>query len=127
MQFLSLYTAAAPAAGPPSEEQMAKMGQLMDEMTRAGVLKATGGIMSRQTGMKVTLKKGAFTVADGPVAESTLMPASGFALLEANSREELVNHIERFLSVAGDGTSEVIQIMTMPPEGAAQIQSRNSR
>lgn len=118
MQFLTLYTpAAAPIKGPPDPEHMAKMGRLMEDMFKAGVLVATGGIMSRNTGMKVTRRSGTVTVEDGPVTGSSLMPAAGYALLRANTREELVNHIRSFLEIAGDGTSEVIQVMDAPPEG----------
>jgi hypothetical protein len=94
---------------------MAKMMQLMEEMTRAGALVATGGILSRNTGMKVVRKSGSITVEDGPVAGSSLMPAAGYALMRADSREELVKHLKAFLEVAGDGSSEVIQVMDGPP------------
>jgi hypothetical protein len=116
MQFLTLYTAATPSSGPPSPEHMARMRQFTEDMMRAGVLKATGGILSRDTGIEVSLKKGAFTVAHGAVAGSSLMPASGFAILEASSRDELVKHIQAFLEIAGDGVSEVIEIMTAAPD-----------
>lgn len=116
MQFLTLYTAAAPAGGPPSPEHMAKMTQLVEDMSKAGVLKATGGILSRDTGMKVSLKNGAFTVEHGAVAGSSLMPAQGFALLEVPSRAALVENVKAFLAIAGDGVSEVIQVMSGPPE-----------
>ncbi len=115
MQFLTLYTPAVVSSGPPDAEHMAKMGKLMQDMMKAGVLIATGGVLSRNTGMKVKFRKGAFTVEDGPVAGSSLMPAAGYALLRAESREELANHIKEFLAVAGDGTSEVIQVMDAPP------------
>ncbi len=111
MLFLSLYTPAAAPSGPPDAEHMAKMGQLMEEMTKAGVLVTAGGILSRKTGMKVTRKNGTYTVEDGPVAGSSLMPAAGYALLRANSREELAKHIRAFLEIAGDGSSELIQVM----------------
>jgi hypothetical protein len=117
MQFLSLYTPAVPGSGPPSAEHMAKMGKLMEDMFKAGVLVATGGILSRQTGMKVTRRNGTFTVEHGPVAGSSLMPAGGYALLRASTREELVEHVEAFLQVAGDGTTELIQVMDAPPQG----------
>jgi hypothetical protein len=39
------------------------------------------------------------------------MPAAGYALLRANSREELAEHVRTFLDVAGDGTCEIIQVM----------------
>jgi hypothetical protein len=94
---------------------MAKMGKLMEDMHKAGVLVAAGGIMSRKTGMKVTRKNGKLAVEDGPVSGSSLMPAAGYALLRANSREELISHVEKFLEVAGDGSSEIIQVMDGPP------------
>jgi hypothetical protein len=111
MQFLSLYTPAKAPSGPPSAEHMAQMGKMMDEMMRAGVLVATGGILSRQTGLKVTSNNGSFTVEHGPVQGSSLMPAAGYALLRADSREQLVDHIKGFLKLAGDGTTEIIQVM----------------
>jgi hypothetical protein len=118
MQFLTLYTPAVAPSGPPSAEHMAQMMKLMEEMNRTGALVATGGILSRQTGMKVVRKNGSFTVEDGAVAGSSLMPAAGYALMRANSREELVKHVKAFLQVAGDGTSEIIQVMDGPPPQA---------
>ena len=115
MQFLSLYTPAVPSRGPPDPEHMAKMGQLMEEMFRSGALVATGGILSRNTGLKVTLRGGSFSVEDGPVSGSSLMPAAGYALLRASSREELVRNVKTFLQTAGEGTTEIIQVMDGPP------------
>jgi hypothetical protein len=46
------------------------------------------------------------------------MPAAGYALPRASTREELVKHVKAFLEVAGDGTSEVIQVMDGPPPKA---------
>jgi hypothetical protein len=86
MQFLSLYTPAVPASGPPDAQHMMRMGKLMEDMSRAGVLVATGGILSRNTGMKITRKNGSFSVDNGPVAGSSLMPAAGYALLRAGTR-----------------------------------------
>ena len=111
MQFLSLYTPAVPSSGPPSPEHMAQMGKLMDEMMKKGVLVTTGGILSRKTGMKVVRQNGQVTSADGPVTGSSLMPAAGYALMRAGSREELAGHIKTFLDIAGDGTCEIIQVM----------------
>ena len=110
MQFLSLYTPAVPPNGPPDPEHMAVMGKLIEEMFKTGNLVATGGILSRNTGMKITSRKGTFTAEHGPVAGSTLMPAAGYALLRAGTREELVGQVKRFLQLAGDGTCEIIQV-----------------
>jgi hypothetical protein len=111
MQFLSLYTPAVPSSGPPSPEHMAKMGQLMEDMMKKGILVTTGGILSRQTGMKVVRQNGQVTSENGPVTGSSLMPAAGYALMRANSREELAGHVKTFLDIAGDGTCEIIQVM----------------
>lgn len=116
MQFLTLYTPTVVSPGPPDTEHMAKMGKLMEEMFKAGVLVATGGIKSRSTGMKVACRNGAFTIEHGPVAGSSLMPAAGYALLRASSREELVGFMKRFLELAGDGVSEIIEVMEAPPK-----------
>jgi len=48
------------------------------------------------------------------VAGSSLMPAAGYALLRASSREQLVRHIEKFFELAGDGTCEIIEVMDQP-------------
>ena len=111
MQFLSLYTPATPPSGPPSQEHMAQMGKLMEEMMQKGVLVTTGGILSRNTGMKVVRKNGQTTSEYGPVAGSSLMPAAGYALMRADSPEELAGYVKTFLDVAGDGTCEIIQVM----------------
>jgi len=116
MQFLSLYTPAVPPKGPPDPEHMARMMKLIEEMTRSGALVATGGIMSRNTAMKITGQNGRFAVEDGPVAGSSLMPAAGFAILRCGSREELVGQLKEFLEIAGDGKCEIIQLMEGPPE-----------
>jgi hypothetical protein len=90
---------------------MAKMGKHMEDMMEAGVLVTTGGILSRQTGMKVVRKNGEVSAENGPVAGSSLMPAAGYALMRAASREELAKHVKTFLDIAGDGTCEIIQGM----------------
>lgn len=118
MLFLSLFTPAVTPSGPPSPEHMAEMGRLVETMSQAGVLVATGGIKSRSTGMKVALRQEQVTVEDGPVAGSSLMPAAGYALLRASSREELARHVQRFLQVVGGGTCEIIEVMEPVPQQA---------
>ncbi len=91
---------------------MAQMGKLMDDMIKKGVLVTTGGILSRQTGMKVVRQqRPGERRKTASVPGSSLMPAAGYALMRANSREELAEHVQAFLAVAGDGTCEIIQVM----------------
>ena len=115
MQFLSLFTPSTRPSGPPSAEHMAQMGALMEEMMKSGALVNTGGIMPRSTGMKIVKMNGSTKVEHGPVQGSSLMPAAGWALMRANTREELEANIKRFLEVAGDGTCEIIQVFDGPP------------
>jgi hypothetical protein len=119
MLFLSLFTPAVPPSGPPSAEHMAEMGRLIEAMSKAGVLVTTGGIKSRNTAMKIARRQGRVTVEDGPVAGSSLMPAAGYALLRASSREELAREVQKFLQIAGDGTCELIEVFDEAQEECA--------
>jgi hypothetical protein len=116
MQFLSLYTPAAAPSGPPSAEHMAKMGALMETMTKKGALIATGGLGRSDDAFKLTLKSGKLSAADGPFTD-VFAKASGWALMEANSREELTPLIRQFLDVAGDGECEIMPVFGGPPPG----------
>ena len=118
MLFLSLYTPATKPPGLPSPEHMAKMGVLIEKSMKNGTLVYTGALgKSGPGGAKVRLTKGDFAVTPGPFADSVLMGASGFALLRASSREEAIEMTKEFLEVAGDGESEILQVLEMPAEG----------
>ena len=123
MKFLGLYKPAAPEGTPPSQEHMAEMGRLIEEMTRAGVLLATEGCLPSSQGARVRHSGGKFTVTDGPFTESKELIA-GFALFEVKSKEEAIEWTKRFLKVAGEGESEIRQIFEggncTPESGAAE-------
>lgn len=106
MRFLCLYKKAQPEGVPPTPEEMAEMGQLIEEMSRAGVLLGTEGCQPSSNGARVRLSDGKFTVTDGPFTESKELVA-GFALIQAKSLEEAVELTRRFLKVAGDGETEI--------------------
>jgi hypothetical protein len=113
MRFLSIYK--TPETGlPPTAEMMAEMGKLCEEMAKAGSLLATEGCLPSVTGARIRLSSGKFTVTDGPFTESKELIA-GFALLQANSKEEAVELVKRFIKVAGDGEVELRQIFDAPP------------
>lgn len=110
MRFLSIYkTAERPDAGPPTPEEMATMGKLIEEMTARGVLIATEGCLPTALGARVRRSGANVTVTDGPFTESKEVVA-GFALLEANSRAHAIELTREFLALAGDGECEVRQI-----------------
>jgi hypothetical protein len=109
MRFLCLYKPAKKEGTPPTQQEIAAMGQLIDEMTKAGVLLATEGCLPSATGARVRLSDGSITVTDGPFTESKEI-IGGFALIQAKSKEEAVEWTKRFLRVAGDGESEIRQV-----------------
>ena len=109
MKFLGLYRPAAPEGTPPSQEMMEKMGKLIEEMTKAGVLLATEGCMPSAKGARVRYSGGKFTVTDGPFAETKELIA-GFALFQVNSKEEAIAWSQRFMEVAGEGENEIRQV-----------------
>src|SRR5213595_3379312 len=108
MKFLSIYKHAE-RTGPPSQEEMAKMGKLVKEGFKAGWLLATEGCLPSALGARVRNSSGKVTVTDGPFTEAKEL-VGGFAILRANSKEEVIQLTKDFLKVAGDGECEIRQI-----------------
>jgi hypothetical protein len=98
--------------GMPSQEHMAAMGRLIEEMTADGTLISTEPLTAREHCARVTLASGAFTVADEPER------AGGFAILQFPSKAAAIEGCKRFLEVAGDGTVEMRQILEFTPPPA---------
>ena len=115
MRFLSIYKAVESNV-PPTTEEMTAMGQLIEEMTSAGVLIATEGCLPSAKGARVRRAGEKISVTDGPFTEAKEMIA-GFALFEARSKEEAIELTKRFLAVAGDGECEIRQIATFEDFG----------
>jgi len=105
MRFLTIYKTVERDT-PPSPEETAAMGKLIEASMKAGVLIATEGCQPSAKGARVRLSNGKVTVTDGPFTESKELIA-GFAILEAKSKEEAIEHCKAFLDVAGDGESEI--------------------
>ena len=120
MRFLSIYKHAERTA-PPSQEEMAAMGKLVEEGFKAGWLLANEGCLPSKLGARVRSSGGKLTVTDGPFTESKEI-VGGFALLKVNSKEEALELTRKFLQVAGDGECELRQIYeadTCAPAAAA--------
>jgi hypothetical protein len=108
MKFLSIYKTAE-RSGPPSQEEMSKMGKLIEEGRKAGYLLGTEGCLPSALGARVRRSGGKLTVTDGPFSEAKEV-VGGFALLQANSKLEAIELTKQFLQIAGDGECEVRQI-----------------
>jgi hypothetical protein len=109
MRFLCLYKPEKKEGSPPSPQDMADMGKLIEEMTKAGVLLATEGCLPSSQGARVRLSDGRFILTDGPFTEAKEL-IGGMALIRAASKQEAIEWTKRFLKVAGDGESEIRQV-----------------
>jgi hypothetical protein len=111
MKFLTFYH--PEKLTPPTAKHIAAMGQLIEEMTKAGTLIETGAVPT--TGFRVRRSGEKLTVTDGPFAESKEVIV-GYALIEAKSKEHVIELTKRFLEIAGDGESDIRQVFTEPPK-----------
>jgi len=101
MRFLSMVRVNESTDLRPSEQLMADMGKLMEEMTRNGMLVDTAGLRPTSEGKRVRLNYGKLSTLDGPFTE-TKEVIGGYAIVEAKSMEEALVLAERFLKVHGD-------------------------
>jgi hypothetical protein len=108
MRFLSIYKSVETNT-PPTVEEMARMGALIEEMTAAGVLIATEGCLPSALGFRARRDGEKVTVTDGPFTEAKEV-VGGFAILEAESKEQAIELARRFLDIVGDGECEVRQL-----------------
>ena len=108
MKFLSVFKTVERTT-PPSQEEMARMGKLIEEGFKAGWLLSTEGCLPSKLGARVRSSGGKLSVIDGPFAESKEI-IGGFALLQEGSKEEAIRLTKEFLQVAGDGECELRQI-----------------
>ena len=108
MRYLCVYKSDREEV-PPTEDEIAKMGQLIGEMMQKGVLLTTEGCKSSKHGARVTIDNGKITVKDGPFTEAKEF-IGGLAMIKVNSKTEAIEWTKRFLSVVGTGVSEVLEI-----------------
>jgi hypothetical protein len=108
MRFLSIYKTVE-RTSPPTQEEMATMGKLIEEGMKEGWLLATDGCLPSALGARVTQSGGKVIVTDGPFAETKEL-VGGFAILKVNSKKEAIELARKFLQVAGEGECELRQL-----------------
>ena len=113
MRYLCVYKSERDSSGPPSQDEMMKMGQLIGEMTQKGVLLMTEGCKSSEYGARVTIENGKYTVTDGPFTEAKEF-VGGLAIIKVDSKREAIEWTKRFLSVVGTGTSDILELNEVP-------------
>jgi hypothetical protein len=107
----------------PSEEALAQMRALNDELTKAGVLVGMGGLKSSASGKRLLMRGGKRMVIDGPFAETKELIA-GYAIWEVSSMDEALRWLERFPEGGEDGD---IEIRPMYDEGPCGSVFKNER
>ena len=117
MRFLSIYKSKERNAL-PSQEEMVKMGKLVEDGMKAGWLLATEGCMPSALGARVRTDKGKLSVTDGPFTEAKEL-VGGFAILRAKSKEEAIELAKDFLEHVGEGECEVRQLYDAPEQRTA--------
>lgn len=105
---------------PPTAELSAAMGTLMNEMGQAGVLLDAGGLTPSVLGARVRASGGELTVKEGPFTETKGL-VGGYAILQAKSKAEALEHGRRFLAVHAEvlgpsftGELEIRQLVEGP-------------
>jgi hypothetical protein len=112
MRFISIFTH-EPTNRPPTQAEMAAMGQLVSEAMQEGWLLATEGVCFGENGFRVRKDQSGIAVVDGPFAEAKEV-LGGYALLKAGSKAEVIELTRRFLNVTGGGTCEIYPLYEMP-------------
>jgi hypothetical protein len=108
MRFLSIYKIPERTT-PPTPEEMARMGKLIEDWMKSGKLLATEGCLPSVMGARVRVDSGKYTVSDGPFTEAKEV-VGGFAILEAPSKEAVIEYAKEFLEFTGQGECELRQL-----------------
>jgi len=119
MRFLCLYKSGNAEGAPPTQEAMDRMGKLIEEAMGAGWLISTEGCLPSALGARVGLSGGNFTVTDGPFTETKEL-VGGFAIIQAASKQEAIEHTKYFLQVAGGGETEIRQLYEAPASASVK-------
>ncbi|MCJ1676709.1 YciI family protein [Streptomyces sp. APSN-46.1] len=75
-----------------------RMGALMEEITKAGVMLDTAGLLPTADGTRVTWSGGKLSYTDGPFTE-TKEVVGGYAILQAKDKAEALEWTKRFLEI----------------------------
>jgi hypothetical protein len=96
MRFMVMVkaTAASEAGVLPKSEDFAAMDAYMEELVKAGILLAGGGLKPSSAGARVRFSGNELTVIDGPFAETKELVA-GYSILEVGSMEEVIEWVKR--------------------------------
>jgi len=122
MRFLSIYKTIESSV-PPTPEEMATMGKLIERGMKAGWLLSTEGCLPSKLGARVRRSEVKVTVTDGPFTEAKEL-VGGFAIMQANSKDEAIELAKNFLSIVGEGECELRQLYESNSAAQSNTDSR---
>lgn len=108
MKFLSIYKTIERNT-PPTQQEMDRMGKLVEAGFKSGKLIATEGCLPTAFGARIRIDNGAVTVTDGPFSEAKEV-VGGFAIIAADSKADAIEYVREFLAVVGAGECELRQV-----------------
>ena len=108
MRFISIYKSPERNT-PPTAEEMARMGKLIEDWMKSGKLLGTEGCLPTSHGARIRIDNGKYTVSDGPFTEAKEV-VGGFAILNAPSKEAAMEYVKEFLQFTGEGECELRQL-----------------
>ena len=112
MKFLSIYRTVE-TGQMPTQEEMARMGKLVEDGMKSGFLLAVEGCMPSSMGARVRRTDDKVAITDGPFTEAKEV-VGGLAIIKANSKAEAIEYVKQFLKVAGNGECELRQLFEQP-------------
>lgn len=96
----------------PGPEFGERMGALLEEITKAGVMLDTAGLAPTSESIRATWSGGRVSYTDGPFTE-TKEVVGGYSLIQAKDKAEALEWARRFLQIHPAGwtlTAEVREI-----------------
>ncbi len=118
MRFLLIYRPGKPEGTPMDPQKMMALGKMCEDLTKAGIVITSAGLQPSSRGSRVRNARGQITVTDGPFAEAKEL-IGGINLIQVGSKEEAIELAKRFLSIAGEGETEIRQVFEpadFPPQ-----------
>ncbi|HEX7939277.1 MAG TPA: YciI family protein [Gemmatimonadaceae bacterium] len=106
-------------AGAPPQALNDAMIKFVERSYKSGALVDTGGLAATKDGFRIRMSKGKLKTTDGPFTETKEI-VGGYAIINANSREEAYKIANEFMELHRvhwpefEGESEVRQIMDLP-------------
>jgi hypothetical protein len=121
MRFMVLVRASADseAGVMPSKELMDAMGEFNEQLVNSGAMLGGDGLQASSKGARITFSGGKPAVRQGPFPLDGLV--AGFWMIQAKSKDEVIELFERCPGPAGNGEGEieirqVFEAEDFPPE-----------